>query len=259
MKHNRKLNTVVGALVSSAAIIAATAAAGETLVGSTVESRVLLGFKVADSAVQEWLPEGWIPVTLPGGPMGGANLIMALIDRHLMLDPNGAPVPEEAVPTVALLVYGKNAEVEGPRGYVTRVYEEPPVVNPYGNSVAADVNRDTRLVDQADGGRTQSENWMIGLADGGEIRVDLGMALTGYAWSEGGESRPYSSVNPEFFRIYRYDQLAGLAMNAAMGRELAGEVEISVTDPVLAKAFDGSEALVSIVTIPVYLREISLP
>jgi len=78
-------------------------------------------------------------------------------------------------------------------------------------------------------------------------------------WSTGGESRPFSSVNPDFFRIYRYDQLAGLAMNSAMGIALDGTVSFSSSDPDLGELFDGSEALVSIVAIPTYIREIWLP
>jgi len=78
-------------------------------------------------------------------------------------------------------------------------------------------------------------------------------------WSTGGESRPFSSENPDFFRIYRYDQLAGLAMNSAMGVTLDGTVSFSASGSDVDAIFDGSEALVSIVTIPTYIREIWLP
>lgn len=57
----------------------------ETAVGSTVESRILLGFKANDTAVGDMLPQGWNPVTLSQGPVGGANLIVALIDQRFLI------------------------------------------------------------------------------------------------------------------------------------------------------------------------------
>jgi len=101
--------------------------------------------------------------------------------------------------------------------------------------------------------------WTIQPEVGGAHTLDLDYQVGGFLWSTGGESRPYSSEKPDFFRIYRYDQLAGLAMNAATGRELNGTVSFTAIDPDLAALFDGAEVLVSIVSIPTYVREISLP
>ena len=241
-------------LVSSVVTVAA-----ETKVGSTVESRVLLGFKVNEAAIANMLPEGWVSITLPTGPVGGSNLIVALIDRHVILGADGKPGDPSSGPTVAFLSYAKKEGVEGVRGFVTRVYEEPPVVNPYGNSVAADIDRIAGYADAGGGDRVQSELWTVQPEGGGELILNLDYKVGGLMWSTGGESRPYSSVDPDFFRIYRYDQLAGLAMNAAMGRALNGTVSFTATNPDLATLFDGSEELVSIVSIPTYVRNISLP
>ena len=43
----------------------ATSSHAETMLGTTVESRVLLGFKVDDGAISQMLPDGWVAVTLP--------------------------------------------------------------------------------------------------------------------------------------------------------------------------------------------------
>jgi len=246
------------AMATSPAAMGASALA-ETKVGSTVESRILLGFKVDDAAVSTMLPDGWAPVTLPKGPVGGSNLILALIDRHVILDAEGKPGDPSSGPTVAFLAYGRKADVEGIRGFVTRVYEEPPVVDPYGNSVIANIDRVSGYTDAGGGDRMQSEMWKIQPESGGELTLDLDYKVGGFMWSTGGESRPYSSENPDFFRIYRYDQLAGLAMNAAMGRELNGTVNFTAADPDLAALFNGTEKLVSIVSIPTFVRTISLP
>lgn len=254
MVLKRQLFAATVALVATC-----TAGLAETKVGTTVESRILLGFKVNDVALAQILPDGWMTVTLPQGPLGGSNLILALIDRHVILDGEGTVENPSSGPTVAFLVYGRKEGVDGVRGFVTRVYEEPPVVDPYGNSVTADIDRVSAYSDAGLGNRTQTEVWTVLPESGGELRLDLDYKVGGLMWSTGGESRPFSSENPDFFRIYRYDQLAGLAMNAAMGRELDGTVSFSASDPSIGELFDGSEALVSIVAIPTYIREIWLP
>lgn len=253
------LNRFAGSLAAFFLLLGVVPVAAETTSGSTVESRVLLGFKVDDGAVGDMLPDGWIPVTLPQGPVGGSNLIVALIDRHVIVDADGGPADVSSGPTVAFLAYARSDSAEGVRGFVTLVYEEPPLVNPYSNSVAADIDRVAGYTDAGGGARTQSELWTVKPEAGGELTLDLDYKVGGFRWSTGGESRPYSAVNPDFFRIYRYDQLAGLVMNDAMGRELDGTVSFSSTDPELAKLFDGSEDLVAIVSIPTYVREIYLP
>ena len=252
-------NRFAGSLAAFFFLLGMAPVAAETMTGSTVESRVLLGFKVNEEAIGNMLPEGWLPVMLPQGPVGGSNLIIALIDRHVIVDDDGKPAEPSSGPTVAFLAYGRNDSVEGVRGFVTRVYEEPPLVNPYENSVVADINRVAGYSDAGGGARTQSEIWTVKLEGGGDLSFDLDYKVGGFNWSTGGESRPYSAVNPDFFRIYRYDQLAGLAMNIAMGRELNGTASFSSTDADLAKLFDGSEELVAIVSIPTYVREIYLP
>ncbi len=253
----RKLTRKVA--LAAAIVAIAAPASSETQVGSTVESRVLLGFKADDAAVGAMLPEGWTPVTLPKGPVGGANLIVALIDRHVILDADGKPDTPSSGPIVAFLAYGRTEGVDGVRGFVTRVYEEPPVVDPYGNSVAADVDRVAGFSDPGGGTRTQSEKWTVRPDGGGELAVTLEFDIGGFRWAAGGESRPYSSENPDFFRIYRYDQLGGLAMNRAMGLDLDGTVSFSATEPDLAALFGGTEELVAVVSIPTYIRRISLP
>lgn len=66
-------------------------------------------------------------------------------------------------------------------------------------------------------------------------------------------------MNPEFHRIYRYDQLVALAMSQGLGLELSGSVAFTATGQDLATLFDGSEELVMIMAIATYVREVSLP
>lgn len=246
-------------LAAGAALaVIATMGLAETKVGTTVESRIMLGFKVDDAAIGEMLPEGWVSVTIPKGPVAGSNVIVAMMDQDLILNAEGKPDTPASNMAVALLAYARKDGVEGVRGFVTRVYEEPPIVDPYGTSVAADINHVTGSTTGGPGDRSRTETWTVSV-EGGALSLELEYRVGGYGWAKGGESRPYSASDPEFFRIYRYDQLVSVLMNGAMGRELNGSVNFSVTDPALAKVFDGSETLTAILSAPVYIREISLP
>ena len=122
----------LGAAVTSAALFTATAAIGETLIQNTVENRVLLAFKVDGAALAEVMPEGWMPITLPKGPVAGSNLILSFFDRLLITDAEGKPADPASSPVLALVAYGKAEGVEGVRTFVTAIYEVPPMVDPFG-------------------------------------------------------------------------------------------------------------------------------
>lgn len=249
----------LGLAAIAAVIVTSQAARAEAKVSTTIESRVLLGLKVDDAAVGAFLPEGWTSLTLPKGPVAGSNLIVSFINRHQVLDPEGKPVDSTANMAVALFAYAVKGGVPGLRGYVIRVYEEPPVVDTYGNSVPTDIQREATFEDAGGGNRALSELWTVRPEAGGELTLDLVSKVGAFGWSKGGESRPYSSVNPDFFRIYRYDQLAALLMNTNLGLKIDGKVSFSSSDPVFAEMFNGQETLVSVISIPTYVRDVWLP
>ncbi|WP_300517965.1 hypothetical protein [Aliiroseovarius sp.] len=256
MKSGTFFRRIGGVVLALGVAVSATVASAETPVGSTVESRVLMGFQVNPDAIADWLPEGVVPITLPKGGLAGSNVILALIDRHLIMDAEGAPAEPRAGAIAAFLVYGKSEA--GVRGYVTRVYEPAPIQDPYGNSAAGVVDHAVATETAGDASQRR-ERWAVRPDGGGGFNLELRHVQGALGWSEAGESRPYSSVTPDFFRIYRYDQLAELVMNAKLGRELNGEVSWQMNIAELADVFDGSEELTAIVSIPVYIREISLP
>lgn len=240
------------------AVFLSVPASAETTVGSNIDSRIVLAYKVDDAAAQALLPDGWKLLTLPKGPLAGANLLISFIDRHLELDPDGKPVDPFASRAVAVLSYGTNPDVPGVRFFVTRVYETPPVANSYGNGVAAGISRNTASAGPAGGERKHEELWIVRPESGGEIRLSLSYQSGRAAWSTS-EAMPYSNVTPDFHRIYRYQQLVDLAMSAPMGKPLNGEISLASTVPELSGMFNGTEALVGVLAIPVYVREVFLP
>ena len=240
------------------AVSASAPAEAETAVGSNIDSRVVLAYKVNDAAAQALLPEGWKLLTLPKGPLAGTNLLVAFIDRHLELDPDGQPVDPSTSRSVAILNYGTNPDVPGVRFFVSRVYETPPVANSYGNGVAAGISRNTVSMGPAEGTRQQQEMWSVRPDSGGEISLALSYDSGRATWSKS-EAMPYSNVTPDFHRIYRYQQLADLTMSAPMGKALNGEISFTSSIPELSGVFDGNEVLVGVLAIPVYVREVFLP
>lgn len=232
--------------------------AAETPVGSNIDSRVVLAFKVDDAAVTARLPDDWGLVTLGQGPLAGTNLLVAFIDRHLALDPAGTPRAPHAGRSVALLAYAARAGVQGAQLFVLRVYETPPVDSDYGNGIAARIGREMGLNDPDGQARRHHEAWTVAPETGGTLSLELAYQSGRPGWSST-EAITRSAVNPAFYRIYRYDQLADLAMSTALGRDLAGEITFRSAIPELADMFDGSEMMTGVLVVPVYIREVALP
>ena len=254
------MKTIIARLTAAAlglAVLLAGAASAETPVGSSIENRLMLAFKVNDEAVQSMMPDGWKALTLPQGPLAGTNLILSFIERDLVLDPGGKPAQPHQDRAMAVVAYGVRPDVEGVRVFVTRVFERAPLANTYGNSVEAEFMHEKSVKVLGGAAPNHAERWVV-QSDEGTLEVTLSYDRGTPGWSES-EARPYSAANPEFFRIYRYEQLADLAMSNGLGKPLSGEVALSSDIGELADALDGSQELQAILVIPVYVRTISLP
>ena len=73
------------------------------------------------------------------------------------------------------------------------------------------------------------------------------------------ESNIYSAVDPEHFRIYRYQQYVDLVKSEPADVDPVESLAFDVSIPELAPLFDGSERLGGILDVPGYMREIWLP
>lgn len=240
------------------ALVAAGQAMSETAVGSNVDSRVVLALEVNADAAQSRLPEGWRLLSLPKGPLAGANLLMVFIDRRLLLDPEGAPRDPHQGYGLALVSYATHPDHPGARLFVTRVFETPPVADSYGNGTEARFGHELTRGADPEGGRYHRESWTVAPGSGGEIALSLDYR-PGRPVRARTEAEPYSAARPDFHRIYRYEQLADLAQSTAMGKALDGTLSLRSTVPELADLLDGQEKIVALMVVPVYLREVFLP
>jgi hypothetical protein len=89
-----------------------------------------------------------------------------------------------------------------------------------------------------------------------ELRIHYQQALPSRAKSE---QKNYSAVEPSFFRIYRMDTATDIVKSIPAGIDRVQNYQFRVAVPELSKLFDGTEQLVGIAAIPLYVRQIFLP
>ena len=100
--------------------------------------------------------------------------------------------------------------------------------------------------------------WEVRDARGGiiELRVQYQSALPSRAKSE---QKIYSAVEPGFFRIYRTDTATDIVKSVPAGIDRVKNYQFRVAVPELSKLFDGTEQLVAVGVVPLYVRQIFLP
>jgi hypothetical protein len=223
--------------------------------GSVVESRTLVGLQVAPAALAPLMPEGWTAIPFPAGPMAGANAMMSFLDGHAVIDSGGKTTGTRL--TAALIALGKPPEGKELRMFVLRVYTDDPGANPYGNTHASVISRDRTLA-AADGKRRHAETWTVTPDSGGQITFTLDYEMGLPRWSTG-TSKSFSAADPDTMVTQTYQQTADLVLSRTMGLEIDGAVALASTLDELAPLFDGTQEIVTVVNIPVYIREVFLP
>jgi len=229
----------------------------ERLIANDISVRTILTFKVQDTAVQKTLPAGWEVMTPTAGADKGFNLSIFLVDFQIVQDPDGKPLP--ARPTVALIVpakkVGSGAAVSMVQSGFTAQAGTP---GPYDNFNPARVTADRRSHTEPDGKAIIEESWDMKADDGSALEIQF-QFVRGVPTREKVEGKFYSTSKPDFYRTYRYDQGADVVRSTAVGIDRATKWSFKASGPKLAPLFDGSEQLISITSIPSFIRSIYLP
>ena len=221
------------------------------------ETRTILAFRVNPDALQRMLPAGWVsaPSTAPATP--GANLNLTLMERVVVLDPQGKPVRSGTSRYFALGAPAKNAQTGQTNTIIIGGMspEGPGAYSVYTTATTATLERSV----SGDGetqGRVQ-ETWQFAAASG--ERLDLRVVYRrGPAAKAHVESVVRSAVKPEFQRTYRIDQAADV-VRSAIAPDRVEQVSFRIAGPAFSKVFDGSESLLGVTAVPFYVREISIP
>jgi len=236
-------------------------ATAETLVESNADVRTTVTLKVKDAEAQKLLPAGWQVAPLDGGPAKGGNLLLVLIDRIVSQGADGkasgvGPIDR----ALAVVVPAKHGQTGAAGPNVVGVYSANPkaLPGPYKNSVQAtlQVEQSTKATDLEPA--TVSEAWSVRERGGGVVSLRLEYPRGALARSKS-ESKIYGGPDPAFFRIYRVDQATDLLRSVPTGTDRLKHYQLHVSMPELKLMFDGTEQVISVVVIPLYVRQVSLP
>jgi hypothetical protein len=219
--------------------------------------RTVITFKAPAAAVQKLLPAGWEIEAPIAGPDKGTNLALYLIDFQLGQDPAGKLLTGR--PTLALVVPARKtgsdlAASVIPGGYTALAG----VPGPYSNFIAGKVTVERQSHTDGDGKAVIDEKWEIKGDDGSAVDFQIQFAR-GVPIREKTEMAYYSSVKPEFYRIYRVEQGTDVVRSTALGVDRASRLSFKVSGGKLAPLFDGTEQLVGVTSLPMFSRAIWLP
>lgn len=232
----------------------------ETLVQSTAETRLVVALRVGQAELQKLVPIPFQVTPIPGGPIKEANFFVVFVDAFLFHDAQGKPdmgginrVVVFAVPAkhsqtgemVTVVIGGFSANIDG-------------VPGPYKNFAQATIRREQTYKWANIEAGVSDDFWEVRDNRGGtiEVRLQYQRALPSRAKSE---AKIYSAVEPSFFRIYRLDTATDVVKSIPAGIDRVQKYQFRMAMPELSKLFDGTEQLVAVSVIPLYVRQVFLP
>jgi len=207
--------------------------------------------------VQQLVPEGWDISSPAAGPVAGFNVAVVLIDSFSITDSEGKPgapfrgavlaIPAKkkgAVSPITMVVYGITAR-EG-------------VPGAYGNYVPGLASIERRESFSSDGKASADESWSFKAEDGNVVDVHVEYERGRPAQSKI-EMQVHSGAKPDFFPIYRVNQVAEILRSTATGVDRISKFSFKASGAKLQPLFDGTERLIGVISTPSYSRTIFLP
>jgi hypothetical protein len=232
----------------------------ETLVQSTVETRLMVGLRMGQAELQKSLPTPWQVNPIAGGPFKEANLFIVFIDALLVQDAQGKPDMGGINRYIVFAVPAKHTQTGETASVVTAgfVPDIRYVPGPYKTYFQANVWREQTYKGVNVEGGVNEDFWEVQDTRGGviELRIRYQKALPSRTKQE---QKLYSAVEPTFYRIYRQEMATDLVKSIPAGVDRVHSYRFRVAMPELKNLFDGSEQLVGVVACPLFLRQIFLP
>lgn len=245
-------------VILATSTLAAQPIQAETLASTNADNRLLVAFDVPDAALDEVMPKGWSSAPFGSGPFAGADMVMVFVDSHRVVDPEGKPKYGGRYRALALAAPARAEGSDETVFMVTHVYVSDASINPYKNSVGSRVMREMASTGTGADPALARQSWTVAPETGGTVALSLGYR-EGIPGRSQGEPHVHSAVEPDFYRIYRYDQFADLVMSGPAEVDRVESLALEITIPELGALFDGTETLVGILDVPWYMREIWLP
>jgi hypothetical protein len=250
--------------VSALALVALAVAGGtawpahaETLVENSAEARMQIDFHVPDAALKAMLPAGADPAIATQGAAKDANLRMIFIDRISVTGPDGAPKATGQMVYLAIPIKQPNNTVAQMliHGLTSDAGEAPGPFGVYQLATAHRMERSTI----ADAQALTKEQWDFTAASGEHMELRL-QYTRGAGRRASNETKFFSSVNPNFYQIFKVDQTLDIMRNATITvPDKVKEFQYKASGGKIAALFDGSERVLSIDCLSSYNRAIYLP
>jgi len=257
MKHfmNRSVLFLIG-IICVGSLVLPTLAQAETLYESSLFYRIYLAFSVDQKAAQEWLPAPWKAVSLPKGPLKGANLYVILDDKFIQQDGEGKQFMGGTYVMSAIIGFGKNEQTGEFAAFVNRVYWPYDDPGCYKNFVKAQVSREATI--KVSSPATCSEVWKVQDSAGGimEFQMDYQRATPKRKMHE---FKVRSALDPNILFFYKDDAATDVVKSIPAGIDRVKNYKFRTTISELSKMFDGSEKLVGISVNRSRVRQIFLP
>jgi hypothetical protein len=237
-------------------------ARAETFVEHSAEARMQLDFAVPDAALKKFLPAGFEQNVATSGAAKDCNLRMIFIDRVDITKQDGGPaepgsnqlvylaipIKQTATNTLGqMLIFGLTADPKDAPG-------------PFGVYAHAPDHRMSRATTENAGKPTMTdEHWQFAAPSGERMEINLryerGTARRGTQ-----ETKFWSSVNPNFYQIFKIEQGLDIMRNATVPvRDRVAEFSYKANGGKIAPLFDGTERVVSIDALHWYNRGVYLP
>lgn len=238
------------------ASLVVTSAAAQNLAEWSAETRTTLSFHVADAVAQRVLPPGWTVAPSSAPANRGGNLNLVLIERQLVLDGGGAPLRSGTSRYLVLGIPARNAAGEANTVIVGGL--SPEGAGAYGAYLTTVVARVERTASgQGEEAGQATEHWEFATASGERVELRMSYRRATPVKSHV-QTKVRSGKHPEFTRTYRVDQAADVLRSAASVDRIT-DLTFSVTGAALAALFDGSERMLSVTSVPWYVRAITVP
>lgn len=249
-----KIQRFAAALLLATLVV--TSASAQNVAEWSSETRTTLSFHVTDAVAQRLLPPGWTVAPSSAPANRGGNLNLVLIERQLVLDGGGTPLRSGTSRYLVLAIPARNAAGEANTVIVGGL--SPEGSGAYGAYLTAVVARVERTASgQGEEAGQATEHWEFATASGERVELRMSYRRATPVKSHV-ETKVRSGKHPEFTRTYRVDQATDVLRSAASADRIA-DLTFSATGAALATLFDGSERMLSVTSVPWYVREITVP
>jgi hypothetical protein len=256
---SRGLKGLVGLVLASLFLTNAPAFAQKP-VQTNVDQRVVVAFRVPETALKGWLPQPWEPNPIAAGPSKDTNLLISFIDRLINHDADGKLIATGVDRVVSIAIPARNPQTGETAPFAVREFNAnvQAVPGPYKTAVPASIMRQGTFAGTGLEAGSGSEFWEVKEEKGAEAIIQLRFEYQrGTPARTKSELRLRSPVDPAFFRIYRFD--AGIDVVKGVGSERVKNLAFSATGAEMKRFFDGSHAIISVTVMPWYVREVFLP